>query len=172
MKKNHSIVLSAVVVFALLISFSACENKAVPETSSATGTSNVQLPNPILEYESLDEAWTVLGFEFKAPLKLPEGYVQDGIITINAQLGQVVYKNGENMIVFRAAKGHEDISGDYNTYDSTKTLFISDLQVTTRGNSEKTRVALWNNEDLCYSLTFSAGISDAQLSDIIQSMSY
>ncbi len=170
MKKSYRIILSAAAVITLLVSFTACAGKTEAETSATTGTGNVQMPNPILDHKSLDEAWKVLGFEFETPSKLPEGYVQDGIMTISAELGQVIYKNVEKVITFRAAKGNKDISGDYNEYKSIQTKKISGMDVTLKGNDDKVFLAIWTDHTCSYSVAISEGMSEELVTEIVLSI--
>jgi hypothetical protein len=171
MKKSYLSMLCAFLSVTVLFSLSACADDPSPETTAVPDTGNAQIANPIVEYQTLSEMWDVLDLTSGTPAKLPQGYEQSGIMTINKEIAQVIYKSGENVIAFRAAKGSDDISGDYNTYGSIRTLKIGDLEVTAKGTDDIIQTAIWTNGGLSYSLTFSEGVSEMQLSEIIQSIS-
>ena len=117
------------------------------------GSGAAQIPNPMAYHQTIDEAGKVVGFVIETPAKLPEGYNQDGITTIRKKIAQVIYKNGENTITYRTAKGSEDISGDYNTYSTTQTIAVGKLPVTIKGENNSINVAYWTKNDLCLPLS-------------------
>ena len=76
----------------------------------------VQIANPWSEYKSVSDAAKAAGVEFTAPDKLgdyPLAYIQ-----AMKDLVDLRYKKGESVICVRKGKGTDDVSGDYNTYDS------------------------------------------------------
>lgn len=178
MKKYLSSMLCTGLLIAVSISMSACgivDTAVLAFTvkhgeSSGMETASAQIPNPLLYHKTIDEASKVVGFAFIIPAKLPEGYVQGEIVTINKEIAQVNYKNGENVITYRTAKGSSDISGDYNDYSSTRTITVGDLSITAKGEGSTVHVAYWTKGDFSYSLVFSVDVSDDVLSEIIESI--
>lgn len=170
MKKIFTSMLCTGLLTAVFISMSACGITFKHGESSGMNTGAVQIPNPLIYHQTIDEASKVVGFAFKTPAKLPEGYAQSEIVTINKEIAQVIYKNGETVITYRTAKGSSDISGDYNTYSSTRTIAVGDLSVTVKGEDDRIHVAYWTKDDLSYSIVFSDDVSDDQLSVIIESI--
>jgi hypothetical protein len=162
--------LCAGLIIAVSISMSACGLTVKHVESSGTETASVQIPNPLLYHKTIDEASKVIGFTFIIPAKIPEGYVQDEIVTINKEIAQVNYKSGENIITFRTAKGVSDISGDYTDYPSIRTITVGDLSVTAKSEGSGVHVAYWTKGDFSYSILFSVDVSDDQLAEIINSI--
>ena len=171
MKKIFIGLLGTILLLLVVISISACQSTSRQESSPSLGFGDTQIPNPMAYHQTIDEARKVVGFVFETPAKLPEGYNQNGIATIRREIAQVVYKNGENTITYRTAKGSGDISGDYNTYSTTQTIAVGKLPVTIKGENNSINVAYWTKNDLCYSIVFSIVITVDQLSEIIQSIS-
>jgi len=107
---------------------------------------------------------------YTAPDKIPEGYTESLIQAIKGDLVQIIYKNGENEIIFRQAKkGKEiqDISGDYNVYDEKNTIMIDDLEVVIKGNGGMVSNALWTNGDFIFSITVTPGENGIEKTDMI-----
>lgn len=132
---------------------------------------NVQIPNPIVEYQTIDEAKKAVDFTVALPNELPAGYQTDFISTINTEpkLFQIIYRQGDNEITYRVAKTTDDISGDYNTYKIKNTLKSGNLDIAIRGN-QNIAGATWQQNGITYSLMFSSEITEENLLEIIDSI--
>ncbi|HBQ63962.1 MAG TPA: hypothetical protein DD727_03380 [Clostridiales bacterium] len=174
-KLKESLVLLVVVFLGISASLSACTSKQPDGAPAGKDTQEIQVVNPLLHYQTIAEAREAVGFAFSIPTRIPEGYVQTDILTIDRKIAQIVYKNKENEITYRTAKGSdakgsEDISGDYNLYSTTKTVSIGQQKVEVKGENTEIRVATWEKANECYSLVFTTGITEAQLAEIINSI--
>lgn len=77
--------------------------------------------NPFEEMTSLEEAGEKVGYEVMSPSYLPDGYETDCISLIFGELVEVTYKNSDGgEITYRTQKTESDVSGDYNSYESTE----------------------------------------------------
>ena len=132
---------------------------------------NLQIPSPIVEYQTIDEAKKAVDFAVALPDKLPAGYQTDFISTINTEpkVFQIIYRQGDNEITYRAAKTDIDISGDYNIYKIKKTLKSGNLDIAIRGNQDIAG-ATWQQNGITYSLMFSSEITEESLLEIIGSI--
>ena len=130
---------------------------------------NVQIPNPFTYYKTIDEAKKALSFVPAIPAAVPGGYAVDEISTLSDDFVQIFYQKGDNEILYRTAKGTDDISGDYNVYSDVKTVKISGNEVTVR-KADKTASVIWTDGDYSYSLYADGGLTDKELSDIISSI--
>lgn len=81
---------------------------------------------------------------------------------------QIVYKNGDKEIMYRIAKGSEDISGDYNVYTDTSKVKIGDFDVTVR-KSDKALSVVWTSGDYTFAL-YADGVNEKEMTDIIASI--
>ena len=119
--------------------------------------SQTQIPNPMVEYETLDEALAVLDFKPAFP-KVPEGYTQSQVWVIGGDLLDVRYHNGDKTLSFRAAKDSDDVSGDYSHWDNVITQPEGKVSYTLKGNGDTISLVLWKDLTLSYSLSFAPGV--------------
>ena len=87
------------------------------------------------------------------------GQIAVPVYRLNKESGllEVIFKNGEESITFRKAKGNEDISGDYTLYDSETKVRINGRDVTLKGSDACYTLAIWTDADSSYSLSLSHG---------------
>lgn len=156
-------------VFNILYCGNVVSEKDGTVTIKKTADDSVQIPNPFTEYKTIESAKSKLSFNAPVPTALPGGYTPDYIAVMGNDFLQISYKNGDNEIFYRTAKGSDDISGDYNLYNDIKTVKIGDIEVTVR-RSEKTLSAVWTNNDLTFSLYSNTALTDKDLSDIISNI--
>lgn len=149
--------------------FSSVGQYASFTKAGANNNNAVQIPNPLVEYKTVDEAKNTLSFDAPVPTFVPDGYKIDYVGTIAGETLQIFYKNGKNEIVFRAAKGSDDISGDYNVYKDTKTVSVNGTDAKYRENGE-TSGAVWTKDGLTFSVYADTVISEKDASDIIASV--
>ncbi len=131
--------------------------------SIAAGTA-VQLPNPMVEYETLADAEKAVGFAVSAPDALNN---IDSIFVINGTLVEVNYADGTSL---RMAKGAEDISGDYNSYSKVESFELGEFSVSVKGDGNKIQLATFHDAAYGYSLSFENGVSLEKVKDLISSI--
>ena len=137
---------------------------------AAEDENNVQIPNPFVSYESLADVKEVLSFDPVVPSALPAGFEQSEITSTGSDFLQIVYADGsDNRIVYRMAKGSEDISGDYNTYKNNKEVKFGDLTVTMRGN-DNVSSAVWVDGGFAFSVSSDIEMEEAGVISMIESM--
>lgn len=130
----------------------------------------VQIPNPFVPYESLDDVKDVLSFDPVVPSVLPAGFEQNEITSTGSDFLQIVYTDrNDNRIVYRMAKSSEDISGDYNTYKINKEVKIGDLTVTMRGN-DKISNAVWICGKFAFSVSSDVELEETEVINLIKSV--
>ncbi|HEX3028228.1 MAG TPA: DUF4367 domain-containing protein, partial [Clostridia bacterium] len=133
-------------------------------------TGSVEIPNPLVNYNTLDEARTAVGFTFAVPSALPDGYKMGDIIVISNELAEIFYRNGDKEILYRTAKGNEDISGNYTVYDEVKTITVGNTGVIVKGKGDSINLATWTKGGISYSLSFDEAVNVKTLSTIIESI--
>ena len=129
---------------------------------------HVQVVNPYVYCESLDEAKSITGFGIAAPEILLDKSL-DSIIVVAGDTIELDYGNDDNMISIRKAKGSEDISGDYNTYEIEETISDGDIEITVKGN-EKINLILWTNDDYTYAVSLPEGVDEDAIMEIVNSI--
>ena len=176
MKKLFICVLS----FVFVLSMAACGRKTVAEITTDTaaqednalGGEIVQIPNPWQECSSLEEAGKLAGFSFIAPEEV-DGFTERYISAIENEIAQVVFSNGDDSgtaLYFRKGVGTEDISGDYNTYETVEEQTIGGKTVTCKGNDGLTYTAIWTDGTYSYAVMSDAGMNAEQLETWVQSL--
>lgn len=165
----------------LLLSLTACSVSSLQKENTKddgvkkesmgirTDEDITQIPNPFIEYQTIQEAEETAGFQAMLPAKLPEGYTQNTIYAIENDLIEVNYLKGEDEICFRQAQGDSDISGDYREYDEMNTIMMDELEITTKGNNGKVNVATWRNGDYTFAINVNS-LEDGMQKDIIIDM--
>lgn len=152
---------------------------------------NVEIPSPFVDCTTLEEAAAFSGFSLIAPDKI-EGYSQKTITAIENEMIQVLYHNDDEYselseeelneidwekvdfmpddVLIRKAISDDDVSGDYNEYENTKTVSVNDLPVTMRGNGERVNVATWKNGEYAYAISTRADISSDKMIELVSAV--
>lgn len=126
-----------------------------------TGVDNtgiVGIPNPFIEYKSLEEAEKAVGIKLNIPEEL-DGYKIDSISSMDGVMLQVIYSNGTDSIFVRKMQGNASISGDYNVYDNSVDFYVGGKNVSFKGNNGAISNAEWNKNGYSYSLYSENGAS-------------
>ncbi len=130
----------------------------------------VQIPNPFVEYETVEDAKKVLAFNPKYPTSVPNEYKTEDISVMNNSMLQIIYKDMKGtQITYRMEQGFEDISGDYNVYSNVKDIKIGDLTVKVRLGDESSS-AVWTNNGYSYSIFVDKGNAEKEITDMIASV--
>ena len=157
--KKWIICLAAVIALSML---SACAGQKPAES---------QLPNPIEEYETLEDAQAAAGFEIPTPAGLPEGYTLEAVTTIAKSTIQLIYTDGQNDLTYRCGKaGGSDISGDYNVYDEEEAADVNGNSVLMKGADGSRSLAVWQDDAVSYSLHAASPLPKEQLVKIVESV--
>lgn len=130
---------------------------------------DVQIPNPFVDYETLEDAAAAAGFGLIAPDTL-DGYPRRTVQTMGSEMIQVFYENDSHAVLVRKAAGDGDISGDYNTYSQNGTMDVDGLTVSVRGNGSLIMVAAWSDGGYTYAVDSDAGMSAESMSGLIQNV--
>lgn len=107
----------------------------------------VQLPNPIVEYQTVREAEKAVNIKVTLPSYIPQNYKEDSISVVSNELFQMFYRNDDDdEILFRMGKFNSDynISGDYNIYEKEENIDLDILKVNVRENENLVYVAQWS----------------------------
>ena len=150
------------------------------------GQAGAMVGNGMVEVESLDELSQALGFSVPEVKYIP--FEVTGIVYTNGwnTFAQVEYEGGnlekgqaENQmedqteseaVLFRKARGTDDISGDYNVYTDVKEITVNEAAVTLKGESGQYKLAIWQQDGFTYSLSWEPGGSEEVFTEMIQSI--
>lgn len=156
MKKRIALTLLAV----LLLGLCACGKKE-PEAG---------LANPWISVDSLEAAAEAVGFELSAPAQISNYKLEQvrACTPEGTRIIEATYRNsaGEEVVI-RKGEGNDDISGDYNQYDSQGEQDVNGLNVMMKANGDTVRVASWTNGGFAYAVNLTKGMEMHEISDLI-----
>lgn len=118
--------------------------------SDTTGDDTTQMPNPRVDYTSVDELNTALGFAVME-LDAESGYTAATFVAIDSTIGEIGYTgaNGE-VLALRTAAGTEDISVVYGATLTERTVGATTVH---SGSLESMLVAWFTDGTTVCSLT-------------------
>lgn len=138
----------------------------------AGGEVGAMVGNDMVEVDSLAELSQALGFPVPELKNIP--FEVTGVVYTNGwnEFAQVEYRGGTSVeeVMFRKAKGSDDISGDYNTYTDVKEITVNDVSVTLKGDRGTYSLATWQQDKFTYSLCLESGGSEDAFVSMIQSI--
>lgn len=155
MKKN---ILLWMLTAVLTLGLAACGGGAssastpaasTPADSTPVDSSMVSVPNPLVEYNSIDELNEALGFTVQ---ELPiDGYKVQTYIAIDNTVGQINYSSPDGpALCLRTAKAGGDISGVYGANFAEETIAGVSVHVDA---ANATPVAWYEKDSMSYSLS-------------------
>lgn len=163
MKKLMMIVTCAIMV----LSMAACGPQEKNPAGSG-GSGQAQIPNPFVSCENLNDAAEIAGFEMTAPARVPNWVADTEIRAMDNEMIEIIYSGTEQQeLRIRKANGHDDISGNYGSFDTVEEIVVNDLTVTVKGNGDKINVAIWNAGDYAFASVSEEGLEQEQIKDMI-----
>ena len=129
----------------------------------------VMAPNPNAGEKSIDEIRDELGYDFKIPQYIPDGYTETAATLMFDETVQITYENDDDTLMYRTAKTDEDISGDYNVYEVCETEIVNSDEVKLKGDGKTVYTAVWSEGESAYSLNSQNGLSKDTFIEIIKS---
>ena len=133
-----------------------------------TKDEDVQIPNPLTEHETLADLAKIVGFEVTLPA-VDKAYQETAFIDISGETADVRFADGEDTITFRKAKGSDDISGDYNTYNENKTITVKGVSVSVKGN-DGINTTTWQKDGFTYSFSSDKAMTQDALVKAIENL--
>ena len=177
MKKLLTLVLAAL----MILSLAACGQKVPddrrdPEGGNVPdGAGNMQIGNPWIDCETLNDAAKVAGFDIAVPGKF-DSYPIKVYQAIEKSMIQVIYYDGAldaevtKRIIVRKGIGTEDISGDYNEYSEKETAQMHGIDVLLKGDKGLIHCATWTKDGYSFAITADKGLTKEALSNAIEEM--
>lgn len=133
-----------------------------------TAQASVQMANPFVRTDTIDEAAAGAGFSFLAPEEI-DGYSISEISYIKDSMIQIIYGNDLEIRV-RKSVSEDDITGDYNVYDINEEKEIAGMNVNVRANADGIHTVSWTDGGYSYAFMTGYGMSDASTEALIQAM--
>lgn len=130
---------------------------------------SLQLPNPFVEYTSMEEAVAAAGFDMAVPetlFDMPIALIR----VMEDKLIEVVYDGGGQKITLRKAPGESDISGDYTLYSWLEVANVDGKAVTFKGADGAITVALWAVDGYSYAVRAEVALDRELMESVIDSI--
>ena len=127
--------------------------------------------SPYVEYNSVDELKENVNINAKIPDKI-RNYKSYSYSVAFSNMAEIQYSNGSDNILYRLEKGEvaEDISGDYNDYETIQKLTVDNTEVTIKGNEDTYTVAIWYKNGVNYSLSSEQGLKIEDIQSLINEL--
>ena len=165
MKKLLAILLSA----AITLSITAC-GAGKPAGGDPANKSNVEIPNPFVDCETMEEAQEKAGFDRALPDTI-DSYDSRKISVIEKEMISVIFVNDKGgQICFRKGVGEKDVSGDFDKYAETEQVDMSGVTVTLKGSDGKVNLAVWTKDGYAFSISSTDGLSKVTMTDLVTAL--
>lgn len=129
----------------------------------------VQAVSPYEDFDTLEEAEKAVGFDIAVPDSFV-AFTELSFSTVSGKILEVQYydKDGGCGLSIRKAKGGEDVSGDWNEYESVSEIQAGGRAVTIKGNGGKYYLAVWQDGGYSYSVSVTDGASEDELKAVVE----
>ena len=133
----------------------------------------VQVVPDIVEASSAEGLSELVGFEVGDIQGLPFEPAETIYTAYWGEMAEIQYydQDGDLGAVFRKSAGTEDISGDFNSYDTVQELTAGDITATLKGNSGTYMLAIWSHSGFSCSLRIPSGATQEEWARIISEAS-
>lgn len=164
----HSEKLVIVAVVLLLSSALLAFGSQVAEPSPSS--SQVQVVNPVVRYDTLESLQGAADFLIQTPQALPTGYEVKEYALIAQAIAQVTYENGADKLIYRmAAQSPSEEKGDPLPWQASLDCGASTVAV--EGEEEDVILrASWQRDGMWYSLTSTQGLTAESLTALVTSV--
>ena len=123
---------------------------------------------PYAVYETLNEAADVTGFELECPESIADSTVRKYAV-YQGTMTEVIYLAADESrcATLRKAAGSEDISGDYNAWETETQMTVNGNAVTAKGDHGTVSLLTWTEGEYSYSLSLETGIAPEEAESLI-----
>ena len=140
--------------------------------NEAGGQAGAMVGNGMVEVDSLAELSKSIGFSVPEVKCIPFEVTSTVYTNGWNEFAQVEYQgeSQDEAVLFRKARGTDDISGDYNVYSDVKEITVNEVSVTLKGDEGQYKLAIWQQDGFAYSLNYEPGGSEDVFVEMIQSV--
>ena len=179
MKKMICVTLTALMLLGLAACGAAQPQGGEPEEPGRTGAlggtgggDKVQISNPFVTCDTLEEAVEIAEIELTLPQQLPDWVkVTAYRAAVAKDLIEVVYASSEdytgNEIRIRKAPGDKDIGGVYDSTGTVQEVTVGERTVSMTCEGELAYIATWLENGYTYFVRVVDGMSQQEMSDLI-----
>ena len=159
----------------MALSLAACTNETPVESSAPTETvetgrpsgpvGGVQVVNPFQDFATLEEAEALTGYE----LTLPE-YAAEEVhyrAATDKSMLEIIFVTGEDELRIRKGPGEEDLSGIYETFETTQEVDLVGRTVTLSGEGEDVYHAMWLENGYSFFVRSTQPMTQAEMTALL-----
>ena len=152
----------------LLTSKEETKAEEAPEAAAAETAPSVQVSNPWEDFGTLEEAEQAAG----VTMTLPEREDTPSYRAVKGSILEVIYKDSEGKETLCIRKGNDtsDVSGDYNSYPTIKTITVDGINTRMKGNGNAMRLAVWVRDGHAYSISAAAPVTIAEMMALVRAV--
>lgn len=143
--------------------------QTVPAASAeAAAQATAGTANPFHDYGTLAEAEAAAGVSMTLPAEGVSG-TASVYRAIPHELLEVIYQqDGEETMRLRKGVDLTNVSGDYNTYPTIKTIRVDDVDVRMKGSGNRVSLATWERDGHAYSASVASPVTIAEMMAIVR----
>lgn len=109
-----------------------------------------------------------VGFEVRDLAGLPFTPERVTYTSLWGETAQITYEGENQTVTYRKAPGDEDISGDYNAYDTVTETMAGKISVTLKGDGDGYVLALWKSDGYSYALSLENPVAEEEIIKILE----
>lgn len=146
------------------------EDQSAPEETAAPAAESpaVEMANPFRNYDTLAEAEAAAGVSMTLPA-IGENYNSAAYRAVPGQLLEVIYgSDGAEALRLRKGADLSNVSGDYGTYRTVKTIRVDGVDVRMKGEGNRMRLATWERDGHAYSVSAETPLTIAEMMGIVR----
>lgn len=145
------------------------EKETPPGTQTEeTGVKPVGMPNPFQDFDTLGEAEAAAGYAMTLPERAEETV---NYRAISGTLLEAVYqKDGEETLRIRKGADQSDVSGDYNTYATIKTIRVDGVNVRMKGAGSRMQLATWERDGHAYAISAASPLTIEDMMQLVRAV--
>ena len=127
-----------------------------------------EIPNPWEDYADLASAEEAAGF----PVTLPERTETVSYRAMKGEVLEAVYTGEGGAETLRIRKGNDtsDVSGDYTTYPTIKTIVVDGADVRMKGRGNRMSLAVWTEGGHAYAISTAQPVTIADMMALVRAV--
>ena len=142
-----------------------------PAQQGNTDHPDVAIARPYTVCADMQEAETLTGFALESPETYKDLTLSEINVYNNSLIDAVYYDaSGELTMHIRKAGGNDDISGDYNTYETETEISTAGKTVTLKGDGGLYRLLMWAENGYSYALSLNEGITPEEAAALAEAI--
>lgn len=139
------------------------------EEAAPSEEAKAETANPFQDYDTLAEAERDAGFTMTLPDT--KTYSKTSYRAVKGKLLEVVTEqDGSEALRIRKGTDAGDVSGDYTTYPTIKTINVDGINVRMKGRGNRMSLATWSDGGYSYSLHTEDTVTIADMMDYVRTV--